>query len=149
MKYCEIYNWKAHCYENFLSNFKLLKHRRILLYCFRYRIWINDKNVDIFKLSPLPLFCFLLLLHGFVLIEIIASVSKNSVVCGTELRLQISVLLSYDNVPKISNFNDLSKSLLFVSTLVGELSNSHGHFLRISKFVALLGKISLIKFIFS
>ena len=33
-----------------------------------------------------PLFCLLLLLHGFVLLEIIASANKNRLICGTLMR---------------------------------------------------------------
>ena len=43
------------------------------------------------SLLPLLLFCFVLPLHEFVLLEIIPSSNKKRVICGTEMRLQIRV----------------------------------------------------------
>ena len=50
--------------------------------------------VLLFLILPYFLFSFLLPLCGSVLLEIIASPNKNRVICGTEMRLKIRVLVT-------------------------------------------------------
>ena len=70
------------------SNFKLQKHRLALFSCFRYRIRINYKIVDIalltltFTISPL---LFLLPLHWFAWLEITACLNQNRINGKVEL----------------------------------------------------------------
>ena len=88
--YCEIYDRKAYCYINVFSSFELQKRRRILFSCFKYRILIINKIVQIVLLfltftiaSLLPLAT----LHRFALLKMTASANKNPAICGTKLRL--------------------------------------------------------------
>ena len=71
----------------FLKIFKLQKYRRVLFYCFRFRIRINNKIVDMVLLFLIFTIVFPLLLmvplQGFVLLKIIASVNKIRAICGT------------------------------------------------------------------
>ena len=62
------------------SNFKPKKHHGK----------INENTADIillFLTQPLLFLCFMLPLHGFVLLEIFACSNKKPVICGTEMRL--------------------------------------------------------------